>query len=109
MNKPDKHLITIDDVSAWVDIGGKLQCDTNAGEVYLDSSRGKVPTLEACRRSCAESIGCKSISYFNTRWCSHFSTPCTRVTWNKKVVMSMRAPGIPDEQVPVKRHLRGSR
>ena len=73
----------------WIGIGSKLECDGYAGEIFLDSSRGKVPTLEACKQSCEDATGCKSISYYKTKWCSHFSTPCTNTKWNKKA-MSLR-------------------
>ena len=74
----------------WIEVGSKLECDTSAGEVYLQSSRGRVPSLEACKKSCEDAKGCKSISYFNSKWCSHFSTLCTTTKWKKKVAMSVR-------------------
>ena len=67
----------------WLEIGSKWQCDTP--EAYLDSSRGKVPTLDQCKESCAATLECKSITYFNSKWCSHYSALCTKTTWNNKV------------------------
>ena len=74
----------------WTEIASKFECDGSDGEVFLSSSRGKMQTLKACQESCEESLGCKSISYYNTKWCSHFGTLCTKTKWNKKVVMSLR-------------------
>ena len=73
----------------WIEIGAKLECDGYNGEVYLESSRGKVPTLAECKESCESADGCQSISYFKSGWCSHWSTPCTKTRWNKKVAMSL--------------------
>ena len=73
----DKRFIT--GKPKWTEIGAKLECNGYDGEVYLESSRGKVPTLTECKESCESAQGCKSISYFKSGWCSHFSTPCTKV------------------------------
>ena len=85
----DKHFMT-DETSKWIEIGTKLECNGYAGEVYLESSRGKVPSLTKCKESCEGAPGCKSISYFKSGWCTHWSTPCTKTRWNKKVVVSLR-------------------
>ena len=74
--------------SKWIEVGSKWECYTP--EAYLDSSRGKVPTLDQCKQSCVESTGCKSITYFTSKWCSHYSGLCTKTTWNKKVAVSLR-------------------
>jgi len=66
--------------SKWVQMGTKAACDTSAGEVYLTSSPGKLTNLEKCKQSCQSNSGCKSITYFNSGWCSHFSTPCNAIT-----------------------------
>ena len=73
----------------WSEIGAGLVCDHEDGEKYLDSSRGKVPTLEACQQSCEDAKLCKSVSYFKTKWCSHWSTPCAKTREHKKVAMSL--------------------
>merc|ERR1712048_808985 len=74
----------------WVKVGDNVECDGfYGGEVYLESSRGKVPTLEACKKACEAAKGCKSITYFKTKWCSHWSTPCAKTKWNKKADVSM--------------------
>ena len=67
-----------------------MVCDGNDGEVYLESSRGKVPTLAACKASCESAQGCKSISYFKSGWCTHWGTPCKKTRRNKKVVISLQ-------------------
>ena len=74
----------------WIEIGAKLECHGYDGEVYLESSRGKVPTLAKCKDSCESVPKCQSISYFTSGWCSHWSTPCTKTKWNKKVALSLR-------------------
>ena len=91
----------------WVAIGSKLECDGYAGgEIFLDSSRGKVPTLEACKQSCEDATGCKSISYYKTKWCSHFSTSCTNTKWNKKAAMSATSTVKDAVQARTRRNLR---
>merc|ERR1712025_1100105 len=74
----------------WTEVGAKLECNGYDGEVYLESSRGKVPTLTECKESCESAQGCTSISYFKTGWCSHWSTPCKKTRWNKKAVASLQ-------------------
>ena len=85
----------------WAEVGSKVVCDGSAGEVHLDSSDGKVPTLEACKQSCKIAKGCKSISYFTTKWCSHWSTPCTKTKYDKRVAMSLRMQAKPRTWVEV--------
>ena len=94
----------------WTELGPNLECDGKAGEVYLESSRGRVPTVQACRQSCEDITGCKSISYFKSGWCTHWSTDCTNTKPNKKVRMSLRSE--PDALLrgaafQVRRNLRG--
>ena len=80
----------------WIEVGAKRECHgyTNGigwgGEIYMESSPGKVASLEACKKSCENNRRCKSISYFNTKWCSHWDTPCTETRYRKKVAMSLR-------------------
>merc|ERR1712032_29321 len=73
----------------WELAGSNKQCNRAAGEVYLDSSPGKVPSIEACQKACESNPKCQSISYFNGGWCSHFSTTCTNTKWSAKCT-SMR-------------------
>ena len=54
--------------------------------MYLSSSSGKRSSLEVCKTSCEEVMGCQSITYFKSKWCSHFSTECTRTRWSFKAV-----------------------
>ena len=61
---------------SWRVVGSGVACDKFAGEVYLESSRGKIPSLEACKELCEVVADCRSITYFQSGWCSHFSTPC---------------------------------
>ena len=73
----------------WVDVGSKIECDASAGEIYIDDSPGKLGNIEQCKKSCVYSLECQSITYLNTGWCSHYSTPCTNRRSNNKAV-SMR-------------------
>ena len=72
-----------------MDVGSKIECDTSAGEKYIENSPGKLPSIEECKKSCDDSFECQSITYFNAGWCSHFSTPCANHKSNNKAV-SMR-------------------
>ena len=80
----------------WIEVGAKLECNGNADEVYLESSRGKVPTLSECKASCESAQGCKSISYFESGWCSHWGSPCKNTKDNKKVVISLQLTYVAD-------------
>merc|ERR1712032_1573463 len=71
----------------WNSAGSNAECDGGAGEAYLANSPGKVSSLEQCKTSCENAPACKSITYFKSRWCSHFSTPCTNTKANNKAVV----------------------
>merc|ERR1712151_870508 len=77
-------------IRSWQSVGSKLQCDTGAGEVYLQSSPGKVSGIELCKMSCEDSEECQSITYYKSTWCSHYSTPCTNTKKSNKGVGVMR-------------------
>ena len=62
---------------AWVEVGSNAQCDAGAGEANQSQSSGKVADIAACKKSCEDDAGCKSITFFTSGWCSHFSTGCT--------------------------------
>ena len=70
----------------WVEIGSNTRCDVANGEKYMMSSPGKGSSLKHCKESCQTNTGCKSITYFNSGRCSHFSTLCTKTKWNKWAV-----------------------
>jgi len=84
----------------WVKGPAKAACDTGAGEVYLNSSPGKISNAEACKISCGADSKCQSITFFKSGWCSHFSTPCTKTKRNGKAVSIWRL-------ISSKRRLRG--
>ena len=69
---------------SWRDVAVGVVCDTDAGEKYLDNSPGKGSSLDQCKQSCQNSAECQSITYFNSGWCSHFSTSCTNTKKSKK-------------------------
>merc|ERR1712032_1420748 len=57
----------------WVEARSNAQCDAGSGEVYRSQSPGKVSDIAACKKSCENVPGCKSITLFKSGWCSHFS------------------------------------
>ena len=74
----------------WVKVGDNAACDTDASEVYIQPSPGKLPSLKACQKTCEDEKQCKSITYFKSGWCSHFSTDCSKtVRVGKAVAMRL--------------------
>merc|ERR1711934_234824 len=43
---------------------------------YLNSSSGLLANLAACSQSCQNSAECKSVTFYASKWRSHFSTTC---------------------------------
>ena len=75
----------------WVQIVKREKCDTDAGEVYREQqSPGKVADLNACKSSCVNDAGCKSITFFKDKWCSHFGTLCTKTVKARRAKESWR-------------------
>ena len=70
--------------SAWEDAGNDAVCDVSAGEKYLSNSPGAGQTIETCRRTCEDSAECQSITFYNSGWCSHWSTLCAVTKRNDK-------------------------
>ena len=68
----------------WIKIGILAECDTDAGEKYMQNSPGKGLNLEQCKKSCEDATGCQSIVYVTNGWCSHYSTPCTTTKFHRK-------------------------
>merc|ERR1712032_1686421 len=92
--KPKKPTSTLRKKSdAWVIVGSNIECDEGAGEVYRRNSPGKVETLEQCQKSCEDQAACKSITYFNSGWCSHFSTSCSNFKRKGKAVSMNKREG----------------
>ena len=77
-------------IGTWQEVGAETACDTSAGEGYLPSSRRRVASLEECKKLCEATTDCRSITYFKSGRCSHFSTPCSNTKLNSKVVASHR-------------------
>ena len=78
----------------WVEAGFDVECDRSAGEKYIQDTSGNLPSISQCKRSCEISVQCQSITYLNTGWCSHFSTPCTnRKETNEAVSMRFSTSG----------------
>ena len=76
-------------VALWEDVSFNYVCDTSAGEIYIKQSPGKLKKLEACQRACENHAECQSFTYYQSRWCSLFKTPCDVTTW-KGGARSMR-------------------
>ena len=53
-------------------------CDASQGEVYLYDSSYVSTTVAACKKSCEDEPKCKSFTFFDGGWCSHFSTCCEK-------------------------------
>ena len=82
----------------WVEVGFNVECDGSAGETYLESSPGKVSNIEKCKDSCQSDRRCNSITFLKSRWCSHFSTSCTKSKWRGKAIalrLAREAPKTP--------------
>ena len=43
---------------------------------YLSKGSGLVKDLAACSQSCQDSAQCNSVTFYSSKWCSHFSTAC---------------------------------
>merc|ERR1712032_1151588 len=76
----------------WSADGSNTECDAGAGEVYRSQSSGLAKEIDACKKSCEDDSECKSITFFTSGWCSHFSTDCTKRKFNTEAI-SMRSPG----------------
>ena len=61
-------------------------CDAGAGEIYLGASSKQVSDEEACKKSCEDAAACKSITFYNGGWCSHFSTECKKTKADSNAV-----------------------
>ena len=86
-------LVTVDLESSQVSLqwkrvsstltGLQVECDTKAGEVYLQTSPRKVDSLSECQESCIRVPKCMSITFFNSGYCSHFGTTCVKTKKHK--------------------------
>merc|ERR1711939_1233388 len=75
----------------WSEVGPDTECDAGAGEVYRGQSSASIASLDLCKQSCQNEPECKSVTYFaSSRWCSHFSTACTKTkSSNNAIAMQM--------------------
>ena len=62
----------------WAGRSKNSECDIASGEKFLCASSKKVSDEEACKKSCEDAAACKSITFYSSGWCSHFSTECTK-------------------------------
>ena len=59
------------------DVFIRAACDeVSTGEKYLWATSGRISSLEACQHFCEASPACKSITFWSSGWCSHYSTQC---------------------------------
>ena len=72
--------------NTWTKVGDDAACDTSKGEEFMQQSPGKLPSLEACQQACEDEQQCKSITYFNSGWCSLYSTDCSTTSVARKAV-----------------------
>ena len=88
---PNANLTYSTGTREWSDTpGDNAECDTAAGEVWLEQSSAKVKDIDQCKMSCEDDSGCKSITFFSdSNWCSHFSTTCMYIKSNDQAT-SMR-------------------
>ena len=82
---------TSNDKCTWEQGSTNAKCNQAAGEVALKKSSVMVSSLEQCKKSCEDAAGCRSITYFATGWCAHFSTPCTNTKKSGKAVVQRLA------------------
>ena len=68
----------------WEEVAYNAVCDVAAGEKYVEASSGRFGDLEICQRGCEGNPECRSITFFKSGWCSHYSTPCTKTKWAGK-------------------------
>ena len=66
------------------------QCDYAGGEKYVAASSGLAANEAACKKSCEDTTTCVSITYFASKWCSHFSTGCTKRKAANGVAIQLR-------------------
>merc|ERR1712230_105268 len=62
--------------TTWAGRSKNSACDMASGEKYLGASSKEVTNEEACKKSCEDAAACKSITFYSSGWCSHFSTEC---------------------------------
>ena len=67
-----------DNPGAWKSFGANTECNAGAGEKYRGQSSGQQSSLDLCKQSCQNEAACKSITYYSSGWCSHFSTDCSK-------------------------------
>ena len=78
-----------DSKHTWVTHSPNTECNAGDGEVYRTQSPGLLANIAECKKSCEDVAACKSITFFESGWCSHFSTGCTKTKPASKAI-SMR-------------------
>lgn len=78
-----------DQETSFVLIDGNAECDLSAGEVFKQKALGKV-SLEKCQSLCKSEPECKSITYFNSGYCTLFSTACTKYKFKSKAISQFK-------------------
>ena len=75
----------------WVQLGSNTMCDAGAGEKYMPKTSQSASSIEACEKFCQDDSECKSITFYNSGWCSHFSTECTNTKYSWKAISKRRS------------------
>ena len=71
----------VEPARGWVLVRENAECDIRQGEIYLAASSGEEADASACQKSCTQADNCRSITYHgNSKWCSHFSTACEKLS-----------------------------
>jgi len=75
------------------------ECDQAQGEDYLRDSSSQKSTHEACHKSCKDTKGCQSATFFRSGWCSHYSTCCKKTKFAAAADVMRLSCFIPNNQV----------
>lgn len=74
-----------DQVTTFTSRDENAECDTSNEEVVLQLP-GKVSSLEKCQSLCTNEPKCNSITYFQSGYCSLFSTYCNNYKFKSKAI-----------------------
>merc|ERR1712176_1687741 len=77
----------------WVDRFVNTACNAGAGEKYLGASSKRMSNEEACKKSCEDVAACRSITFYSSGWCSHFSTDCTKTKADSNAISARLVSG----------------
>ena len=70
----------------WATRSTNTACDVRSGEKILFKSSKLVSDEKACKKSCEDAAACKSITFYSSGWCSHFSTDCKKTKADRNAI-----------------------